>query len=239
MRIDHPRTKAGPADWFTGQVWLDEIAADESPSRLRALSVHFTPGARTAWHSHPVGQVLHVTEGTGRVQSKGGAITEIRAGDTVHAEPGEVHWHGAAPHSFMTHLALQEAGPDGATTDWLEHVTDAEFQGHGITRDHMLTGDLTARTGRVDRVEIYQITLPPGQATGRHTHPGGVAGYVTSGEIAFEPEGQPAQELRAGSAFFEPAATTISRFDNVSAAEPATFIACYLLIGAKPLIQPL
>jgi quercetin dioxygenase-like cupin family protein len=88
MRIDHPTTQAGPADWFTGKAWLDEIAAGESPSRLRALSVHFTPGARTAWHSHPVGQVLHVTEGTGRVQSKGGVMTEIRAGDTVHAEPG-------------------------------------------------------------------------------------------------------------------------------------------------------
>jgi len=239
MRIDHLTTQAGPAEWFTGEVWLDQIAAGESPSRLRAASVHFTPGARTAWHSHPVGQVLHVTEGAGRVQSKGGAVTEIRAGDTVHAEPGEVHWHGAAPHSFMTHLALQEAGPDGTTADWLEHVTDAEYQQHGITREHLLTGDLSARAGRIDRVEIYQVTLPPGQATGRHTHPGGVAGYVTSGEIAFEPEGQPERELRAGSAFFEPAAATIGRFDNVSAIEPATFIACYLLTGDEPLIQPL
>jgi TetR/AcrR family transcriptional regulator, transcriptional repressor for nem operon len=116
---------------------------------------------------------------------------------------------------------------------------DAEYQQHGITREHLLTGDLSARPGRVDRVEIYQVTLPPGQATGRHTHPGGVAGYVTSGEIAFEPEGQPGRELRAGSAFFEPAAATISRFDNLSAAEPATFIGCYLLTGDEPLIQPL
>jgi quercetin dioxygenase-like cupin family protein len=239
MRIDHSITRAGPADWFSGEVWLDEIAAGESPSRLRAASVHFTPGARTAWHSHPVGQVLHVTEGTGRVQSKGGAVTGIRAGDTVHAEPGEVHWHGAAPHSFMTHLALQEAGPDGTTADWLEHVTDAEYQPSGITREHLLTGDLTARPARIDRVEIYLVTLPPGQATGRHTHPGGVAGYVTSGQIAFEPDGQPVQDLRTGSAFFEPAAATINRFDNVSAMEPATFIACYLLTGDEPLIQPL
>jgi quercetin dioxygenase-like cupin family protein len=239
MRIDQPVTQAGPADWFTGEVWLDQIAAAESPSRLRALRVHFTPGARTAWHSHPVGQVLHVTEGTGRVQRLDGAITEIRAGDTVHAEPGEVHWHGAAPDSFMTHLAMQESSQDGTTTDWLDHVTDAEYQPDNITREHLLSGDLTARNGRIDRVEIHQVTLPPGQATGRHAHPGGVAGYVTSGRIAFEPDGHPAQELRTGSAFFEPAAAAISHFDNLSDSQPATFIACYLLTGDEPLIQPL
>lgn len=128
MRIDRPSTQPGPADWFTGQVWLDEIASGPPPSRLRALRVHFSPGARTAWHAHPLGQVLHVLEGTGRVQRQGGGVSEIRAGDTVHAEPGEVHWHGAAPHSFMTHLAMQEAGPDGATTEWGDHVSEAEYQ---------------------------------------------------------------------------------------------------------------
>ncbi len=109
----------------------------------------------------------------------------------------------------------------------------------GITREHLLTGDLTGRSDRIDRVEIHQVTLPPGQQAGGHTHPGGVAGYVTSGQIAFELDGQPAQELRAGNAFFEPAGATIRRFDNVSASQPATFIACYLLTGDEPLIQPL
>ncbi len=201
--------------------------------------MRFTSGARTAWHAHPLGQVLHVTEGTGRVQRKGGAVTEIRAGDTVHAEPGEVHWHGAAPHSPMTHLTIQEASPDGIATEWLDHVTDSEYQGYTMTREHLLTGDLTGRPGRIDRAEIPRVTLPPGLAAGRHTHPGGVAGYVISGRIAFEPAGQPEQELRAGSAFFEPAGAAISRFDNLSASQPATFIACYLATGDEPLIQPL
>lgn len=144
--------------------------------------------------------MLHVTAGTGRVQRKGGAITEFRAGDTVHAEPGEVHWHDAAPDSFMTHLATQNDGPDGTGTQWLDHVTDEEYHGNAITREHLLTGDPAGRPGRIDRVENHQVTLPPGQAAGPHTHPGGVVGYVTSGQIVFEPDGHPAQELRAGSA---------------------------------------
>jgi quercetin dioxygenase-like cupin family protein len=239
MRINYPPVQVGPADWFTGQVWMEELAAGESPSRLRAVSVHFTPGARTAWHAHPLGQVLHVTEGKGRVQRKDGAITEIRAGDTVHAEPGEMHWHGAAPDSFMTHLAIQEAGPDGVTTEWGDHVNDAEYHGHAITREHLLTCDLTSRPDRIDRMEIHQVTLPPGQAAGRHTHPGGVAGYVTRGRIAFQPDRHPVRELRAGSTFFEPADAIIRRFDNVSVTESASFIACYLLTGDQPLIKPL
>ena len=174
--------------------------AGEPPFGIRAKNVHFTPGSRSAWHAHPFGQVLHVTAGTGRVQRKGGAITEFRAGDTVHAEPGEVHWHDAAPDSFMTHLATQNDGPDGTGTQWLDHVTDEEYHGNAITREHLLTGDPAGRPGRIDRVENHQVTLPPGQAAGPHTHPGGVVGYVTSGQIVFEPDGHPAQELRAGSA---------------------------------------
>jgi quercetin dioxygenase-like cupin family protein len=237
MRIDHPPVQAGPADWFTGQVLIQEIAAGESPSRTHAASVHFAPGARTAWHAHPLGQVLHVTEGQGLVQSKEGAITEIRAGDTVHAEPGEMHWHGAAPDSFMTHLAIQETGPDGAATAWGEHVTDAEYLGSVIAREHLLTWDLAGRMGRIDRMEMHQVTLPPGQAAGRHTHPGGAAGYVTRGRIAFQQDGHPVQELHAGSAFSEPAGATILRFDNASATNQASFIVCYLLTGDQPLIQ--
>jgi quercetin dioxygenase-like cupin family protein len=114
-------TIAGPAERFTGQVWFDEIGATEHTT---VMSVHFTPGARTAWHSHPQGQVLYVTHGAGLVQSRGGDRAEIRAGDTVHAHPGEVHWHGAAPGTFLNHLAVQEG-----VTEWSEHVTDEEYQG--------------------------------------------------------------------------------------------------------------
>ena len=123
-----PESMAGPSDWFTGTVWIDMIAAGAPPSTLQAASVHFTPGARTAWHAHPRGQILHVLEGTGRVQSRGGPVEEIRAGDTVVADAGEWHWHGATPGTFMTHLALQEAGADGYAAQWGAHVTDQEYQ---------------------------------------------------------------------------------------------------------------
>ncbi|MFE6844469.1 cupin domain-containing protein [Streptomyces sp. NPDC057686] len=124
MRITPRRadTLQGPAEHFTGTVWLDEIAAPESPSRLRIFSVHFAPGAHTAWHRHPRGQVLHVLEGEGLVQREGGDVAAIRAGDTVWIEPGERHWHGAAPGTFMTHLAVVEAAEDGSTVEWHEHV---------------------------------------------------------------------------------------------------------------------
>ncbi|MFJ9243656.1 cupin domain-containing protein [Streptomyces sp. NPDC101776] len=129
MRITrkHPDTRQGPAENFTGTVWLDELAAPEPPSRIRVFSVHFTPGAHTAWHTHPHGQVLHVTEGEGLVQRKGGAVESIRAGDTVWIEPDEWHWHGAAPRTFMTHLAVVEAAEDGTTACWYEHVDPANY----------------------------------------------------------------------------------------------------------------
>jgi quercetin dioxygenase-like cupin family protein len=122
-----PQTQAAPADWFTGTVWIDPIAGDTAPSRLRAASVHFAPGARTAWHRHPNGQVLHVVEGVGRAQERGGTVHEIRAGDTVVIQPGEWHWHGAAPESFMTHVAMHDVDDDGNAAEWGEHVTDTEY----------------------------------------------------------------------------------------------------------------
>jgi quercetin dioxygenase-like cupin family protein len=118
-------------------------------------------------------------------------------------------------------------------------IEEPAAQRDGITREHVLTADLTGRAARIDRVETHLVTLPPGQATGLHTHPGGVTGYLTGGRVVFEVDGQPAQELRAGSAFYEPAGATILRFDNLSATEPATFVGCYLLTGDQPLIQPL
>ena len=122
-----PDTRRAPADWFTGEVWMDHIASPPAPARMRAISVHFTPGARTAWHKHPFGQVIHVTEGVGRAQRRGGPLEVIRAGDSVHFEPGEEHWHGAGPQSFMTHLALQEADENGETAFWSEKVSDEDY----------------------------------------------------------------------------------------------------------------
>jgi quercetin dioxygenase-like cupin family protein len=121
------KTNAGPDDWFTGTVYIDPIAEPSPPSRTGAASVHFTPGARTAWHTHPLGQTLYVTEGIGRCQREGEPVEEIRPGDRVFFEPGENHWHGAAPDRFMTHIAIQEADENGSPVTWGEHVTDEQY----------------------------------------------------------------------------------------------------------------
>jgi quercetin dioxygenase-like cupin family protein len=131
IKRNHPGTQQGPAENFTGSVWLDEIAAPPAPSRLRMFNVRFTPGAHTAWHRHPHGQVLHVLEGEGLVQRKGGDVEAIRAGDTVWIEPDEWHWHGAGPRTFMTHLAVVEAAADGTTTVWDAHVGPEEYAAGG------------------------------------------------------------------------------------------------------------
>ncbi len=120
-------TNPGPSDWFTGSVYIDAVAAPSNGSRLSASSVHFTPGARTAWHTHPNGQTIFVTEGIGLCQRRGGPIEVIRPGDRVFFEPGEEHWHGAAPNRFMTHLAMLEVDDQGRSATWLEHVTDEEY----------------------------------------------------------------------------------------------------------------
>lgn len=112
--------------YFTGRVRIEPIIDAEAPARLRAASVSFEPGARTAWHTHPLGQTLYVVSGSGRVQVWGEPIREIRAGDTVWFAPGEKHWHGAAPTTAMTHIAMQEA-LDGSPVDWLEKVTDEQY----------------------------------------------------------------------------------------------------------------
>src|SRR5690242_20469955 len=115
-------TNRGPSDWFTGAVYIDTIAAPSGSSRLSASSVHFKPGARTAWHTHPNGQTIYVLEGAGRCQRRGGGIEEIAPGDRVFFEPGEEHWHGAAPARFMTHLALVQVDDDGNSATWGAHV---------------------------------------------------------------------------------------------------------------------
>jgi quercetin dioxygenase-like cupin family protein len=123
-------TAKGPAEWFAGDVWIDGIARGEEPSRVRVSAVRFTPSARTAWHSHAVGQTLYVTEGRGLVQSRGGDIVEIRPGDIIYTPAGEWHWHGAAPAHFMTHLSITEAvpGDERPELNWGEHVSDDEYR---------------------------------------------------------------------------------------------------------------
>ena len=121
------KTMAGPSEWFTGAVYVDALAAPSSGSRLSASSVHFTPGARTAWHTHPNGQTIFVTEGVGLAQHRGGPIEVIRPGDRVFFAPGEDHWHGATPNRFMTHLAMLDVDDGGTNATWGDHVTDEEY----------------------------------------------------------------------------------------------------------------
>lgn len=120
-----PSMRANP-DYFTGAVWQDPIISSEPPARLHALMVHFEPGARTAWHTHPLGQTLHVTQGAGRVCLRGAVPRVIRAGDTVWIPAGVEHWHGAGPETAMTHIAMQEM-QDGSAAIWLEQVVEADY----------------------------------------------------------------------------------------------------------------
>jgi quercetin dioxygenase-like cupin family protein len=120
-------TAAGPSDWFTGSVYIDAVAAPADGSRLSASNVHFTPGARTHWHTHPNGQTIWVTEGVGLAQKRGGPVEVIRPGDRVFFEPGEEHWHGAAATRFMVHIAIVEVDDDGNAATWGEPVSDEEY----------------------------------------------------------------------------------------------------------------
>jgi len=121
-------SRPGPEEYFTGTVRIDPLAQAEAPGRVGALHVTFEPGARTAWHTHPAGQTIVVTFGRGRVQREGGPVEEVSQGDVVWFSAGEKHWHGAAPDTAMSHIAIQES-IDGRTADWLEKVTDEEYGG--------------------------------------------------------------------------------------------------------------
>ena len=127
IRPKQPTVKGG-VQQFTGDVYLDAVAQGAEPSRLRVNVVRFTPGARTAWHAHPVGQTLYVTEGRGRAQARGGEVTELHPGQVVYTPPSEWHWHGAAPDHFMTHVSLVEADEHGNSATWGDHVTDEEYR---------------------------------------------------------------------------------------------------------------
>lgn len=124
-------TQKGPADWFTGEVHIDAVAAPAASSTVAAAAVRFAPGARTAWHTHPHGQTIFVTEGVGLCQREGGPAEVIRPGDRVFFEPGENHWHGAAPGRFMVHIAIQQVDESGSPVTWGEHVTDEQYADAG------------------------------------------------------------------------------------------------------------
>jgi quercetin dioxygenase-like cupin family protein len=126
-RIGSQPSDKGPADWFTGAVRIDRLFQANAPARVAVASVTFEPGARTAWHTHPLGQTLIVSSGCGWAQREGGPIEEIRPGDIIWFAPGEKHWHGAAPRTAMTHLAIQEA-LNGNVVDWMEKVSDDQYR---------------------------------------------------------------------------------------------------------------
>jgi quercetin dioxygenase-like cupin family protein len=128
-RVGSRPSVQGPEDWFTGNVRIDFLFDAQEPARAGGASVTFEPGARTAWHTHPLGQTLIVTSGFGWVQREGDKIQEIRPGDVVWFEPGEKHWHGASPETAMTHIAIQEA-LDGEAVEWMEKVTDKDYGGN-------------------------------------------------------------------------------------------------------------
>jgi quercetin dioxygenase-like cupin family protein len=131
MKITPPGdipSRPAPAEYFTGTVWQDPIIQTPTPSRLQVVRVSFDPGARTAWHTHPLGQTLYVLSGCGLVQSEGGPLRQIRSGDVVWIPPGEKHWHGAGPTTGMAHLAMQEV-ENGSAATWLEEVSEAQYQG--------------------------------------------------------------------------------------------------------------
>lgn len=117
----------GPKDWFTGDVYIDPLKDADDRSAVGCAHVRFTPGARTAWHTHPKGQTLYVTDGVGLVARRGGEVQQIQPGDVVFIEPGEEHWHGATADRFMAHVAIQEADEQGVPVTWLDHVTDEEY----------------------------------------------------------------------------------------------------------------
>jgi quercetin dioxygenase-like cupin family protein len=122
-------TQKGPAEWFTGDVYIDTVAAPAGSSTFAAAGVHFAPGARTAWHTHPRGQTIFVIEGVGLCQHAGGPIEVIRPGDRVFFEPGENHWHGATPQRFMVHIAMHQLDDSGTAVTWGEHVSEEEYAG--------------------------------------------------------------------------------------------------------------
>ncbi|MEO3804202.1 cupin domain-containing protein [Nonomuraea sp. B1E8] len=246
MRISRgPATSvAAPSRWITGDARVEAVTTPDAGATPQIDSVHFAPGARTVWHRHPLGQVLIVTAGTGRVQRRGGPVETIHAGDTVHIEPGEWHWHGATPTAAMTHLAIEPIPHDGTGTEAGSPVTDSEYHCGGadesedippVNRTVLLDQPL-ATPQHTHRVEIRRITIAPGHAGGLHIHNGPVFGSIETGSVVYQIEGEPASVLRAGDAFYEPKGVRIARFDAQD--EGVTFLGYFLLdTGEKPEIE--
>jgi quercetin dioxygenase-like cupin family protein len=135
VKVIEPKTSKGPAEWFKGDVYPTIVLTGEEPSKVRVGSVHFSPGARTAWHSHAVGQYLHVIEGTALVQERGDRVKVLKPGETIYSTPGVEHWHGATLDTFMVHLAIWEApGKDEIETTWGKHVTDEEYASYEMDK---------------------------------------------------------------------------------------------------------
>lgn len=227
---------AAPSEWITGDARIEPVLRPEGASRTQIDSVRFAPGGRTVWHRHPLGQVLVVTEGTGRVQSRGGPVQTVRAGDTVHLAPGEWHWHGASPTTALTHLAIEPIPDDGAAPEAGAPVTDGEYLGDDPAADaggippvsrSVLLDQLLPAPQRTDRVEIRRITLAPGHAGGLHVHNGPVFGSIENGSAVYQIEGRAASVLGPGDVFYEPEGVRIARFDAQD--EGVTFLAYFLL----------
>ncbi|GAA2036000.1 cupin domain-containing protein [Catenulispora yoronensis] len=231
-RTPHAEVPA-PAEWFTGTARIAELTAAKAPARTQIDSVHFAPAARTHWHRHPLGQTLIVTHGTGLVQRRGGPVETITVGDTVHIAPDEWHWHGAAPTSAMTHLAVEPHPADGRTTELGEAVTDAEYtpalaSGSAstdgstdtepaaapppFTRDIVMDQHLPQPLATA-RVEIRRITIAPNFPAGLHVHNGPVFGSIETGSAIYQIEGEPETVLNPGDVFYEPENVRIARFD--------------------------
>jgi quercetin dioxygenase-like cupin family protein len=219
---------AAPPEGVTGGAWVESGAEPAGASRVD--SVRFAPGGRTVWHRHPLGQVLVITEGTGRVQHRGGPVETVRAGDTVHIAPGEWHWHGAAPDAPMTHLAVEPVPDDGAEAEKGAPVTDVEYgeEAPPMSRSVLLDQALPAPRS-TDRVEIRRITIAPGQEAGLHVHNGPVFGSVETGSAVYRIDGEPASVLGPGDVFYEPEGVRIARFDAED--DGVTFLG-YFLLGA-------
>ncbi|MFI0450375.1 cupin domain-containing protein [Actinomadura sp. 6N118] len=227
---------AAPSQWITGGAWIEPVAEPEDGTRTQIDSVRFAPGGRTVWHRHPLGQVLLVTEGTGRVQRRGGPVETIHVGDTVHIAPGEWHWHGAAPTVPMTHLAIEPIPDDGAAPEAGAPVTDGEYHRDDhvagaegsppVTRSVLLDQLLTVPQS-THRVEVRRITIAPGHVAGLHVHNGPVFGSIEHGSAVYQIEGEAASVLGPGDVFYEPKGVRVARFDAQD--EGVTFLGYFLL----------
>ncbi|WP_246461657.1 cupin domain-containing protein [Nocardia transvalensis] len=219
-------------EWVTGDARVEELAVPAGPSRTQVDSVHFTPGARTHWHRHPVGQVLVVTAGAGLVQRRGAPVETVTTGDVVRIDAGEWHWHGATPTSAMIHVAIEESPEDGRTPEVAEAVTDVEYgcastaQTEPVSRVVVMDQALP-RPLATQRVEIRRITIAPGHPAGLHIHNGPVFGNIETGSAVYQIEGEPETVLEPGDVFYEPEGARIARFD--ARGDGVTFLGYFLL----------